>query len=796
MPPPIDRWQRVKDIFDAAVELPQADRAGYLRRECGEDETLRREVESLLSSDEQADGFIEDPAFAIPRDLFPEPPPDAMVGRQFGRYQILSEIGRGGLGAVYLAARSDDAYQKRVAVKVVRRGLDTEDILRRFRHERQILAQLDHPNIARLIDGGTTDDGLPYFVMEYVEGEPIAAYCDLHVMDTTQRLQLFQKVCAAVTYAHQNLVIHRDLKPSNILVTVGGEPKLLDFGIAKLLTADDEMFTQTAPGLRVMTPEYASPEQIRGEKITTTSDIYSLGVLLYELLTGQRPYRLKTRTADEISRAVVEQEPPRPSTVIAPVDGHARAAARNPKSLRGDLDNIVMMAMRKDPHRRYVSVSQLAADLRRHLEGLPVIAHKDSVAYRAGKFVRRNKLAVAAAFLILAALVGGMLTTLREKRRAERRFNDVRQLANAVLFKFDDAIKDLPGSTPARALVVTSALEYLDSLAQESGTDAGLQRELAFAYIKVGNVQGNPTNANLGDSAGALQSYRKAGAIAEKLASRSNDPQVRRALALVAEKTSDIQASSGQIEDAVRSAKVALAGFQALADANPGDPAAQRSLAISHLKVGDFLGNPNLLNVGDTDGAMQSYRAALAILEPLYAADATDQQTRRFVGLIHERIGAMLEAAGEVDGTVAEYEKSLAIRVPLAKENPTNTQIVRDAAIAYEKMANAMVLRHDLEGALVNRRKSLEIFRELVKADPANAIAQQSLAVSYGLLGDLLAGPDAPNLGRTAEAVENYRAAVQISERMEQAGTANVETRRQLTALRPKIASLSAARPQ
>ena len=286
--------------------------------------SLRVEIESLLKSDERTDGFIEQPAFAIPRDLFPDNVDEPFVGRQFGAYQVIREIGRGGLGAVYLAARADDEYRKEVAIKLVRRGLDTEDILRRFRNERQILAQLDHPNIARLIDGGTTDDGLPYFVMEYVNGEPINAYCDANALPTTERLKLFRKVCAAITYAHQNLVIHRDLKPSNILVTQEGEPKLLDFGIAKLLSAGDELFTQTIPALRVMTPEYASPEQVKGDKIMTTSDVYSLGVLLYELLTGQRPYRLKTRTPEEIARAITEQEPERPSTAVAKGDGSSK----------------------------------------------------------------------------------------------------------------------------------------------------------------------------------------------------------------------------------------------------------------------------------------------------------------------------------------------------------------------------------------------------------------------------------------------------------------------------------------
>src|SRR6476469_9551481 len=320
MPPASERWTRVKNLFDAAVDLAPDERAALLAAECDGDDALRLEVESLLESDRLTGEFIEEPIVGIPSDLFPETPEESLVGRQFGAYQIIREIGRGGLGTVYLAARADDEYRKEVALKIVRRGLDTDDILRRFRNERQILAQLDHPNIARLTDGGTTDEGLPYFVMDYVKGEPLAAYCEAHGLSTTERLDLFRKVCSAVTYAHQNLVIHRDLKPSNILVTSEGEPKLLDFGIAKLLGADEEPLAQTMAGQRFMTPEYASPEQVRGDKITTASDVYSLGVLLYELLTGRRPYRLKTRTPDEISRAITTQEPERPSSAVTKTD--------------------------------------------------------------------------------------------------------------------------------------------------------------------------------------------------------------------------------------------------------------------------------------------------------------------------------------------------------------------------------------------------------------------------------------------------------------------------------------------
>ena len=417
MPTTGEHWRRVKEIFDAAADLGPSERGALLDKSCDDDTALRREVESLLHSDASADGFIESPVAEVPRDMIDRDGEEKFaIGRQFGAYKILREIGRGGLGSVYLAARADEQYEKQVAIKLVRRGLDTEDILRRFRNERQILAQLDHPNIARLIDGGTTDQGLPYFVMEYVEGETILAYCDARNLATAERLKLFRKVCAAVTYAHQNLVIHRDLKPSNILVGSDGEPKLLDFGIAKVLSAEtNESFTLTMPALRVMTPEYSSPEQINGGNITTTSDVYSLGVLLFELLTGEQPYCLKSRTPDAIAHAVTAQEPTPPSTAIS---RDQKSQVRNLKSLRGDLDNIVLMAMRKEPARRYASVAQLSEDIRRHLEGLPVIARKDTVGYRTVKFVRRNKIGVVAAALILCALIAGIVSTAWQARRA------------------------------------------------------------------------------------------------------------------------------------------------------------------------------------------------------------------------------------------------------------------------------------------------------------------------------------------------------------------------------------------
>jgi eukaryotic-like serine/threonine-protein kinase len=392
--------------------------------------------------------------------------------------------------------------------------MDSREVLRRFRHERQILAALEHPHIARLLDGGTTDDGLPYFVMEYVEGAPLDDYCDRHRLSTRERLKLFRDVCAAVHYAHQNLVVHRDLKPSNILVTAGGEVKLLDFGVAKLLDAETGGRTQTLPEVRLMTPDYASPEQVRGEAITTASDVYSLGVVLYELLTGRRPYRVKSHSFDEIVRVVCEGEPERPSTAAArPAETRGRDGATVPdapqagsrrrggeaeklrRQLAGDLDNIVLMALRKEPQRRYASAEQFSEDLRRHLAGLPVIAREDSFAYRAGKFVRRNRLAVSAAAAIAALLVAAVVVTLvqsarvaRERDRAERERERAERVSAFLvdLFKVADPGESKGNTVTARELLDQGAERIAQELKDQPEAQATLMNTMGKAYHSLG----------------------------------------------------------------------------------------------------------------------------------------------------------------------------------------------------------------------------------------------------------------------------------------------------------------------
>jgi eukaryotic-like serine/threonine-protein kinase len=504
-----ERWRQIEDLFHLALDCEPGRRSVFLDSSCGGDASLRREIESLLSSYEKG-SFTEMSAFAEGIKLLEESEERSHTGQMLGPYRVIRKIGHGGMGAVYLAARVDQAFQKEVAIKLIKRGQDTEEVIRRFRSERQILASLDHPNITRLFDGGTTEDGLPYFVMEYIQGEPIDNYCDSHRLNTSERLRLFQSVCAAVHFAHQHLVIHRDIKPGNILVTSEGVPRLLDFGIAKLLAAEPSFADRTMTLARRMTPESASPEQVRGGNITTASDVYSLGVLLYKLLTGHNPYRLAGKSPDEIERAICDEDPQKPSAVIERGDSEASSQSVSQtregtpdklrRRLRGDLDNIVLMALRKEPQRRYASVQQFSDDIRRHLEGLPVVAHHDTPAYRAAKFVQRHKTGVAAVALIFLSLAAGIVATLRQARiaaveRDRARIEKAKAdrintfLQDMLTFSSPSYVSSNPRKDPDAKVseVVEQAAKRAESeLADQPAVLAEMQRTIGAVYYAQG----------------------------------------------------------------------------------------------------------------------------------------------------------------------------------------------------------------------------------------------------------------------------------------------------------------------
>ncbi len=424
-------WKNVKEIFLAATERPFDERATFIAEKCGEDTELLNEVQSLLASHNSDTQFIEKPAVNLSSILSNGATNGA--GKTLGKYKIVMEIGRGGMGAVFLAERDDGEFSQQVAIKVLGQALPDSEIVRYFKREREILASLNHPFIARLLDGGVTPDGLPFFVMEYVEGVSVLEFATRENLSINERLHLFTQICEAVGFAHRNFIVHRDIKPNNILVTNDGTPKLLDFGLAKMINPNiaktDILQPDTA--FLAMTPAYASPEQMRGKPITTASDIYSLGIVLFELLTNERPYQFDTDNLAEIVRVVCETEPTRPSSRLRPKskvqnpksekqDLNPKSKIQNPKSLQGDIDNIVLMALRKEPLRRYQTAEQFAEDIKRHLNSLPVVARQNNFKYRASKFVKRNTIGVLAATLIFLSLIGGIAATLWQSRQTQK----------------------------------------------------------------------------------------------------------------------------------------------------------------------------------------------------------------------------------------------------------------------------------------------------------------------------------------------------------------------------------------
>ncbi|MBL8206787.1 MAG: protein kinase [Blastocatellia bacterium] len=820
-----EQWAQVEKLFQAAVDLAPAERAEYLAKACHNDPELRHEVESLLayeSAETIAEGAFQQAIRGVASAVVAEPSSiqgaglkeagDSLIGQMVGVYRILELIGRGGMGTVYLAERADAEFRQQVAIKIIKRGMDTDFIRDRFLQERQILASLEHPNIARLLDGGTTADGLPYFVMEHVTGTSLLTYCNAHRLSIAERLKLFRQVCAAVQHAHQKLVVHRDLKPSNILVNEEGVPKLLDFGIAKLLDPNatpgaTQALTRTDQ--RLLTPDYASPEQVRGKAITTATDIYSLGVVLYELLTGQRPHKFDALSLGEIEHAICEQEPELPSrrsevegrktekgnkqTVLEnrKTQGKKRFAFlptsdfRLPTSaLRGDLDNIILMALRKEPERRYQSVEQFSEDLRRHLEGLPVRARKDTFTYRTGKFVRRHRLSLAALALVFLTLLGSVIVTTRAARRAERRFAQVRKLSNTFLFEFDNKISKLAGAIEAREMVVKTALEYLDSLAQEASGDADLQLELAQAYLKVAKVQGDVRQGNLGQTDAAATSYRKAIAVAEAILPRDRGTKALECLSQAYLELGDMQVSNGDVPKGIATLKQGVPVAEQLY-ARGGT---ENSYLMPVIWAYEYLGDAQLES-GDVPAAIASYQRALQIGEER-AQKFPEDAAQNGLALEYERIGDALARQGDLDGTMEYYRRALPIREDLVKRRPDNAMVRRNLTTAYNWMGNhlgnpEMINRGEVAAALEYFRKAMKITEELAAADPKDMQMQHDLTLGYSRLGLMLANSD------PAQAVRLQRQSLAISQAVLQAKPDDYRfLRRHLQALRRIAAPL------
>jgi non-specific serine/threonine protein kinase/serine/threonine-protein kinase len=806
-----ERWQQICDLLEKALELAPEQRPTLLDRACGADPSMRQEVETLLaSSDDVRSGFLQaSPLEGMLTSRRKEATPDSdrsprligqtvshyrivekiggggmgvvynaednelqlAPGKRIGAYEILEEIAQGGMGAVYRVVRADGQYKQQVALKIVRADLGAQSTAARFRNERQILANLDHLNIAKILDGGTTAEGLPYFVMELIDGLPITEYCDQHKLTIDVRLQLFRSVCSAVHYAHQRLVIHRDLKPTNIFVTRDGVPKLLDFGIAKILDPNllPENTTMTVGGLWLMTPEYASPEQLRGETITTATDVYSLGLVLYQLLTGHKPYRFSSRMPHDVARTIFETDPEKPSMAIrrteeAGNEGERKAALTpelvsglrgdSPERLHwrlaGDLDNIVMKAIRKDPSERYNSADQLSEDLRRHLAGLPVSARKDTFSYRTSKFISRHKLGVASGAIATLAIFMGLAATLYEahlarvqRARAEARFNDVRALANSLMFDVHDSIQDLPGSTPARKLLVERALRYLDTLSRDTTSDASLQRELATAYEKVGTVQGNPFGANLGDTQGALESYGKSLAIWQSLANgnafslddRVAQVRVQRLILAVQANRGDAS-TLGDLRQSIASLE------QVLRTAGPA-PVVLQELGTDYRFLGVVLDGS-----GNYQAALENFQKALPIIEQRLAAAPDDATLRGDLATTEARIGHELAGFDSIENSFSHFKRALEVFESLAADGK-NEEASRRLAYTHFYLAEALQQKGGRAAALHHHQEQQRIVAALAAKDPTNSVVQLDLACGTARLGNAtaLTGKSASGLG-------------------------------------------------
>jgi non-specific serine/threonine protein kinase/serine/threonine-protein kinase len=711
-------WQRVKTVLHGALGLPPEQRTEFLDQNCAGEGELRREVEELLTFENTEDitPGLNVTRWQAERETGTAAP--LAAPKRVGAYLILRRLGEGGMGVVYLAARDDGAYQHEVAVKVLKGGSQAAALARRFQRERQVLAGLDHPNIARLIDGGTTEAGQPYYAMEYVAGMPVTEFARARGLHLRDRLNLFRGICDAVSSAHRQLVIHGDIKPANILVSADGAPKLLDFGLARILQTAGTASTETT--LLLLTPGYASPEQVRGERLTTATDIYSLGVVLYELLTGEGPYGGDRQSPMELCRAICDAEPKRPSTVLRR-RGVESDMPFTPRQLRGELDHVVLKTLRKAPGERYTSVDELRDDLDRYLGGFPVRAARGSALYRLRKFVVRHRWGVAAGLLAAALGSVAVWTVWRAERVAQMRFNQVRQLAHAVVFDLHDSIAELPGSTAARKLLVERALEYLKNLEATSARNRDLQLELAQAYTKIGMVQAGKGEASLGDFTGAVASYEHARAILHAVLERSHgDEAAAEALVEADDQEAGIRAQRGESREWRELRAEAGAWLNTLSARHPDDRALRLRVLWAEATTLD--------GEHDWPRARAAYERVLSPAREYYAAEPANDAIARMLTRTHSALAEVLHALNDVPAALEHHREALRIDLERLARAPGATQVKFDVSWNYSETGWLEHERHEEVAAVADFDRALDLLRSIVSADARNQLARVEVA--------------------------------------------------------------------
>jgi tetratricopeptide (TPR) repeat protein len=726
---------QIQRLFEAALNLPEGRRRAFLESQTN-DAAVQSEVLSLIAHDAVAENFfqsaIASEASSICSSL------DPAIGGLVGPYRILSVLGRGGMGTVYLGERVGSSFDQRVAIKLIQPDGPAGFLLDRFQRERRILANLSHPNIASLFDGGEGPQGTPYFVMEYVKGKPIDEFCSQLGLSLSDRLKLFLRVCDAVRYAHQNLIVHRDLKPANILVTAEGQPKLLDFGIAKVLDPAD-----AGASTRVLTPDYASPEQIRGDPITTATDVYSLGAVLACVLTGKPPHILTGMSPLEAARTIAESEP------------------ISFDNLPADLNAILRKALHKDASRRYASVDELAGDIYRFLDSRAVLAAPDSWAYRARKFLLRNWLPVTAVAAVFLALLIGAGVAVWQARRAERRLTEVRQLANTFLFDFESAIHDVSGATNARLLVVKTANDYLARLRAEAGSDKVLIREVADSYKKLGDIEGAGADSNVGRISAALASYRQGLALRDSIRdAAATDATARLGYLLNLQALASLEWASGDRETGIRLAQksVELAD-RWLASGSPG-PDFVAAAADAHSRLAD------VQRYNEQHAAAQAgYRRALELHTRAYQMQPSNPARLLGIASAYRALGFGELDSGNPAGAAEQFKKGIQIVEQALARDPKNLSTRQALMKLLGDTGNAILdlrrTRHaPVTDAIPYLLRAYTVGSELVTEDPANELVQSGLARICQLYGSTLQEQAKP-----AQALPFFQRAIQIYSR-------------------------------
>lgn len=705
-----EQWQEISPYLDHVLSLPEEEREGWLEKFRVEKTALAEVLLQLLEEHRAlaSEHFLEGMPIRVASGV-------PVVDPKIGPYSLISLIGQGGMGSVWLAERSDGRFERQVAVKFLPFAMTSGIGAERFKREGKILGRFTHSHIAELMDAGVTPAGEPYLVLEYVEGLPIDQYCDQKKLDLDARVRLFLDVASAVAHAHANLIVHRDIKPSNVFVRSDGQVKLLDFGIAKFLAEETNPAATllTMEGRAAMTPQFAAPEQVTGGSITTATDVYALGVLLYLLLTGQHPAGQRLHSTAELVKAIVEYEPLQPSNAASSAQAKGLAEKRSStpeklrRQLRGDLDTIVTKALKKNPAERYPSVTALADDLQRFLRHEPISARPDAIGYRTAKFLRKNRtvatLSAIAIMLVIGSLSAGLYVANRERMIAERRFAEVRQLANKFI-ELDNEIRGLPGSTNVRMRMVSDSLQYLSSLSSEAPVDRDLALEIAYAYVRVAHAQGDPTSPNLGQFAEAEASLNNAARFVDPVLEK--EPQNPRALFI--------------------------------------------ATTIAH----------DRLNLADTRGdiAAELKHAAdtVSLIERFMSTRPVEQHDLYSMRYFYVNVAGAYYAGREFDKVIRYCQRALDIPVPGTRANALRGAILGNLAAAQWQSG-------DLEGALKTSGESIDL--EQTEAAGGHASLRINLANAYHLEGMILGRQDAePSLGRTREALADFQKALDLAE--------------------------------